>query len=74
MDSALYAHRIIDKVIECTELISQNPRIGRKVPEFDRKDIREMFIYSYRIIYLLKEDEVQIISVIHGARLLPDEL
>lgn len=73
-DSPLYAHRTVNKIIAKVELIKINPQIGRKVPEFDRKDMREIFCYSYRIIYRLKKNEINIISIIHGARLLPEDL
>ena len=71
LDSTLYAYRTVEKIIEQAESISQHPRKGRKVPEFEREDIREVFHHPYRIIYLIKHDRIEIVSVIHGARLLP---
>jgi addiction module RelE/StbE family toxin len=72
-DSSLYAHRTVGQIIEEAESISPHPRKGRKVPEYKRKDIREVFHHPYRIIYLLKDDVIEILSVIHGARLLPED-
>lgn len=46
------------------------PRSGRKVPEFDNEDMRELLVYSYRVIYRLAEPEVVIAAVIHGKRIL----
>ncbi len=43
---------------------------GRKVPEFDDENVRELIVYSYRLIYQLQHDEVVIAAVIHGKRLL----
>ena len=43
---------------------------GRKVPEFDEENIRELIAYSYRIIYAVEKDEVIIAAVIHGRRML----
>jgi len=51
-------------------MLSQFPRSGRKVPEFDDDDIRELLAYSYRIIYRIEEDNVIISTVIHGKRTL----
>jgi toxin ParE1/3/4 len=45
-------------------------RSGRKVPEFDNENIREVLVYSYRVIYRLEEPEVVIAAVIHGKRML----
>jgi addiction module RelE/StbE family toxin len=72
-DSSLYAHRTVSQIIEEAESLSPHPRKGRKVPEYERDDIREVFHHPYRIIYLLKNDTIEILSVIHGARLLPDD-
>ena len=46
------------------------PRVGHKVPEFDDENIRELAVYSYRIIYRLQGDEVVIAAVIYGKRIL----
>ena len=72
-DSSLYAYRTVGQIIEEAENLPPNPRKGRKVPEYEREDIREVFHHPYRIIYLLKEDTIEILSVIHEARLLPED-
>jgi plasmid stabilization system protein ParE len=53
-----------------TRILARFPQAGRKVPEFDDENIRELVVYSYRIIYRLREDEVLIVAVIHGKRVL----
>ena len=72
-DSTLYAYRTVGQIIESAESLPPHPRKGRKVPEYEWEDIREVFHNPYRIIYLLKEDTIEILSVIHGARLLPED-
>jgi plasmid stabilization system protein ParE len=42
------------------------PRAGRKVPEFDDENIRELIVYSYRIIYRLQEETIVTAAIIHG--------
>jgi plasmid stabilization system protein ParE len=42
------------------------------VPEYDRRDLRELLFQNYRIVYGIKGNEVQIAAVVHDARLLPD--
>ena len=44
--------------------------MGRIVPELKQARIREHFIYSYRIIYEIKPEQIHILAVIHGGRLL----
>jgi len=51
-------------------MLAKFPRAGRKVPEFDDENVRELVVYSYRLIYRLQDDEVVIAAVIHGRRTL----
>ena len=67
-DSPTYAGIVVKKIFNQTKMLAQFPRAGRKVPEFDDENVRELIIYSYRVIYRLQEDEVVIAAVIHGRR------
>jgi toxin ParE1/3/4 len=58
------------RIITSTKTLSDFPMSGRKVPEFDEENIRELIAYSYRIIYAVEKDEVIIAAVIHGRRML----
>lgn len=70
-DSPAYAAAVVKRIIAQTRLLSRFPRSGRKVPEFDEENIRELFAYNYRIIYVVQGEELLIAAVIHGKRLLP---
>jgi plasmid stabilization system protein ParE len=41
------------------------PHIGKVVDELKDDNIRELPIYTYRIIYEVKTDDVFILSVVH---------
>lgn len=69
-DSPAYARAVVRDIIQQTRTLTRFPRSGRKVPEFDDENIRELIAYSYRIIYRIHEDEVLISAIIHGKRLL----
>ena len=70
-DSPTYAGIVVKKVVNQVKTLARFPRAGRKVPEFDDENIRELIVYSYRIIYRLQEEEeVVIAAVIHGKRIL----
>lgn len=74
-DSPERAETFIDYLIEHAESISQNPEIGRKVPEILNPQIREVIVKKYRIVYRIKEGKVIILTVFEGHRLLrTDEL
>ena len=69
-DSPTYAGIVVKKIVSETKMLARFPRSGRKVPEFDDENVRELIVYSYRIIYRLRDNEVVIAAVIHGKRLL----
>ena len=71
-DSEHYAKLFAQRVFSATETLTLFPESGRVVPEYDRRDVRELLFQNYRIVYRIKGDEVQIAAVVHGARLLPD--
>jgi toxin ParE1/3/4 len=73
-DSSVYAQRMVDRLTRRSQQISDFPRSGRMVPEYETPDIREVIERPYRIIYRVKVDQIDILAVIHGARLLPSEL
>ncbi len=60
--------------IESPAVQSRSPISGRKVPEYEAEDIRELIEKPYRIIYRIKSDQIDVLAVIHGARLLPEEI
>ncbi|MCX7049649.1 MAG: type II toxin-antitoxin system RelE/ParE family toxin [Candidatus Sumerlaeota bacterium] len=50
LDSPVYARRIGFKIIAATENLEQFPFSGRKVPEYNLDNIREIIFGSYRRI------------------------
>jgi toxin ParE1/3/4 len=69
-DSPAYASVVLKNIVNQTRILARFPQAGRKVPEFDDENIRELIVYSYRIIYRLQNDEALIVAVIHGKRIL----
>ncbi len=66
-NSTTYALRTVDKITKRSKQIAAFPLSGRKVPEYDLEQIREVFSGPYRIIYYIKPDQIDVIAVIHGA-------
>lgn len=69
-DSPAYAGVVLKNIVNQTRILARFPQAGRKVPEFDDENLRELVVYSYRIIYRLRQDEALIVAVIHGKRVL----
>jgi plasmid stabilization system protein ParE len=50
------------------------PYLGAAVPEYDDDSIRELLEQAYRIIYRVRADRIDILSIVHGSRPLPSEI
>jgi addiction module RelE/StbE family toxin len=74
LNSPTYAKKMVDRITRRSEQIAVQPLSGRKVPEYQAEDIRELIEKPYRIIYRIKADQIDVVAVIHGARLLPEEI
>lgn len=70
-DSERYALRMVDRIVERTETLREHPISGRIVPEFENENLRELIEGNYRIIYyIVSKEQISIVRVYHGARLL----
>ena len=70
-DSPTYAKSVVSKFFEKAEILQEFSKLGHVVPELNDKSIREIFVYSYRLIYKLDESIILFVAVVvHGKRLL----
>ncbi|MCX9010673.1 MAG: type II toxin-antitoxin system RelE/ParE family toxin [Candidatus Methanoperedens sp.] len=69
-DSEYYARVFAQGVINAVERLLVFPESGRIVPEYNQEDLREIIFQNYRIVYRIKSDAVEIVTITHGARLL----
>jgi toxin ParE1/3/4 len=63
-----YARRVVERLVNRSEQIAAFPRSGRAVPEYEIDEVRQVIESSYRLIYLIKEEQVEILAVIHTSR------
>jgi toxin ParE1/3/4 len=61
------------RAFDATDRLADFPLSGRVVAELGRKDIREVIVYGYRIIYRYSDNELAILTIHHGARPLPKD-
>lgn len=75
-DSVRYAKITVTKIRIATRQLKTYQLSGRKVPEIDNENIRELIFGNYRIIYsIVSIDRIDILTVHHSAmRLEIDEL
>lgn len=70
-DNPQAARQWIERLRERARKATLAPMAGRRVPELQREDIREVFLRTYRIVYQVREDAIIILTVFEGHRLLP---
>jgi toxin ParE1/3/4 len=69
-DSPHYSSLFVLDVLCAVDRLIQSPKSGRIVPEINDPLVREVILGNYRIIYRLRQDLVEILTVFHGSRLL----
>ncbi|MGD8441539.1 MAG: type II toxin-antitoxin system RelE/ParE family toxin [Holophagae bacterium] len=57
-------------ILDAVERTALFPTSGRIVPEIDRSDIREIILENYRIVYLLSETSITVLTVFESHRLM----
>jgi len=72
-DSRYYAKKVVHDIREIVDELNELPNMGRIVPELNEEDVRELFLYSYRIIYEIKDEVIFVLAVVHQRRNLKDE-
>lgn len=66
-----YAQVLASRIVNRSEALESQPLIGAEVVEYGDPEVREVYEHPYRILYRVVGKKVQIIGVIHSARLLP---
>jgi plasmid stabilization system protein ParE len=72
-DSPHYAQVTAEGILAAIDHLEQFPKLGRRVPESVREDLRELIKPPYRIVYRTGA-VVKILTIIHGARQFPPDL
>lgn len=61
---------LVRSVIKDIELLDEQPDMGRIVPEFDLKYLRELIQPPFRIVYRRDKNKVRIIRIWRSERLM----
>ena len=69
-DSDVYARAMVLAIFNSIEQLERFPLLGRIVPEFKMDNTRELLVGNYRIIYDVTGSIINILTIIHGSRLL----
>jgi len=66
-DSIYYADKTVNEIINKTEYLLMFPYMGRKIPEFNDTNFRELIYKSYRILYKVNS-KIYILKIFHHSR------
>ncbi len=72
-DDSIAAQKMIERIFKKVESLSKFPERGRKVPEANREEIREVFESEYRIIYRIEPKRIFVLSIRNFKQLLPNK-
>lgn len=67
-DSKQYATRVVQDITDKVKVLLTAPRLGKVVPEIGEPDVREISMYSWRIMYEVIGDTLYVHGVIHKRR------
>lgn len=62
--------RLVDAILGKLQMLADHPDAGRKVPEFDQENIREIIHAPFRIVYLRNTTDISLIRIWRSERLL----
>lgn len=62
------SRRVLHAAMNLVDSLEALSERGRIVPEFSDPNVREVFVYSYRVLYRIEADGVTVIAFLHGAR------
>jgi addiction module RelE/StbE family toxin len=73
LDNITAAEKWIDAIFSTVSRLSKFPKSGRIVPEFPERNLREIIFGNYRIIYRIKDNQIQILTIRHGRQMLSEQ-
>lgn len=65
-DSKYYAQKISKDIVAKSEILKDFRKLGRVSPEIDDPNVREILVYSYRLIYEVLPNSIQVLALIHS--------
>lgn len=70
-DSPLYAELVVQRLVRAPERLRRFPESGRIVPERGQPHLRELVVRPFRLVYRLREDSIEVVTVFRASRLFP---
>jgi plasmid stabilization system protein ParE len=68
LDDRRAARRLEERIARRLQGLKSTPRAGRRVPELDMDDLREVIVPPFRIVYRVERTEIRVLAVVHMGR------
>ncbi|CAN5170750.1 type II toxin-antitoxin system RelE/ParE family toxin [soil metagenome] len=72
-DSPRYARVVAERIVASVDRLRAFPLSGRVVPELNDPVLREVIDPPYRIVHRVRDDVLEILTVVHSSRDFPTE-
>ena len=64
--SPQYASIVVSKLYDSVGRLTEHPKLGRQVPEVEHESLRELIVESYRVVYQIQGERIEIVTVLHS--------
>ena len=65
------ARSVAARLLQRSRKLASPPTSGRRLPEYPEAELREVLERPFRLIYLVKDDRIEILTVKHFRQRLP---
>ena len=70
-ESPMVARDVAARILRRSQQLAVPPPLGRRLPEYPHADLRELMMRPFRIIYVVKPDRIEIVTIKHYRQNLP---
>ena len=74
LDSPQAAKATAEKLLRRSLILESPPLLGRRLTRYEGDDVRELLERPYRLIYRVRSDYIEILTLLHYRQLLPSDL
>ena len=71
LSSPVYAEQLVERMVLRLRQAQQFPESGRRVPESWHAEARELFEPPYRVVYRVRSESVEVLTIVHSRQDLP---
>ena len=73
-DNRQAARRLSLRLVSRSMTLADAPLLGKRLSQYSSDDVRELLVRPFRLIFRVREDAVEVLTIMHYRQLLPDDL